>query len=180
MALKNDDGSLYDEQEATGTRPFNDEYMKMARLSGSDFAIGQVHAIYSELASVTGSGAANDTVDFCKLPDQTWIVGGWLYTEDALHADNSNCDLGVVYEGGESGTTNDGNCLCDAIDTNDGADTGSVDALPAGSYHMIGQDVETFPFKVDGGVGTVRLLANTTALLASKDIKLVLYVIFPA
>jgi hypothetical protein len=172
------DASLYDYQESIVSNA-KALVAKTETKGGAsqNYGQGKMSVLYSEIASITGGGAG-DTIDFMKLPPGTLIVGGDLYTEDGLQADNSTADLGVIYEDGDG--TDDGDALCDGIDTNDGADSGTTDALPAGSYHMVGQDVAKFPYLVTGGWGTVRLLANTSAFVTAKDIKLVLFVVLPA
>lgn len=178
MATVADTATLYDEQASDGLRPFNDEYYKLSQFFGADYAIGPVQAMYSELASFAAGGGAGDTIQFMKLPNGTYILGGWLYTEDGLIADTNSADLGVVYEDGDG--TDDVDCLADGIDVFDGADSGGTPALPAGSIHQLPQDVLVAPYKVDGGVGTVELLSIGSAFVTAKDVKLMLLVVFPA
>lgn len=178
MATVADTASLYDEQAVGGSRPFNSEYYHLSQFFGADFAIGPVQAIYSELASLTGGGGAGDTVQFMKLPDGTYILGGWIYTEDGLIADGNSADLGVIYEDGDG--TDDDDCLAEDLDVFDGADTGGTPAVPAGSVHALPQSLTPQPYKVDGGVGTVTLTSVGDAFVTAKDVKLCLYVVFPA
>ena len=145
--------------------------------SGQNYGMGKMTVLYSELASATAGDAAGDTVHFFKLPPGTLVVGGWLYTEDGLVADNSTLDLGVVYEDGDG--TDDVDAFIDGADGFDGADTGAIPGLPAGSMHIVGSDVATFPYLVTGGWGTVQLITITTQIVTAKDIKLWLYVILP-
>jgi len=135
-------------------------------------------ALYSELAAVTGSGAVGDYIDFMKLPQNTVIVGGFMYIENGLGGDNETVSLGIIYE--DSDGTDDPNALVELADVYDGATAvvGQVAALPAGfNYFLSSANV---PYKVTGGVGTVRLTSNTDALDTNKDSKVILYVILPA
>lgn len=178
MAAVADNATLYTEQLVDGLRPFNNEYYKLSQFFGADYAIGPMCAMFSELATVTGGGGAGDTVDLMKLPNGTYILGGWIYTEDALIADTNSADLGVIYEDGDG--TDDADCLAEDLDVFDGADTGGSPAVPAGSIHLLPNAVSTTPYKVDGGVGTVRLTSVGAAFAADKDIKICLFVVFPA
>jgi hypothetical protein len=171
----NDTATLYDAQIAA---EMPGRLVRMMDLSGADYAMGKMHVLYSELASFVAGGAAGDTIQFFKLPPGTYIMGGYLYTEDGFHADASTADLGVVYEDGDG--TDDVDALADGLDTNDGADTGAIPALPAGSIHFLCQDVEVAPYQVTGGWGTVTLTALTSAFVTAKAVKLILYVILPA
>ncbi len=141
------------------------------------FGMGRMTVAYSELESATAGDAAGDMIKFGKLPPGTLVVGGWLYTEDGLVADNSTIDLGILYEDGDG--TDDLDAFIDGADAYDGADTGAVPALPAGSLHVVGSDVATFPYLVTGGWGTVQLITLTTQIVTAKDVKLWLYVILP-
>ena len=111
MAAVADNATLYTEQLVDGLRPFNNEYYKLSQFFGADYAIGPMCAMFSELATVTGGGGAGDTVDLMKLPNGTYILGGWIYTEDALIADTNSADLGVIYEDGDG--TDDADCLAE-------------------------------------------------------------------
>jgi hypothetical protein len=108
------------------------------------------------------------------------IVGGWLYWETGLGGtDGELADLGVVYEAGDG--TDDVDALLDGIDVYDGATAPApLAALPTGSIMLIGTDVGAFPYKVTGGWGTVRLTSVTGDFVTAKDVKLLLYVIYPA
>jgi hypothetical protein len=146
-------------------------------MTGTGYAMGKVVGIYSSIASAT-AGAANDTISFCKLKEGTIILAGWLYTEDGLSAtDGALGDLGVVYEASDG--TDDADALLDGIDIYDGAIGAMADALPAGVVFPIPNDMAAAPYVVTGGVGTVQLINLQDALVASKDVKLVLFVIIP-
>lgn len=177
MAIVGDTGTLYDAQAAAA---MPSRLVKMMDLAGADYAMGQMHVLYSELASHAGSGQAGDYIDYFKLPPGTLIVGGWYYWEDGLGADDNDlADLGIKYEDGDG--TDDLDALLDGIDIYDGQTSPlAQEALPAGSVMPVGTDIEVFPYKVTGGWGTVRLTSVTDALIAAKDTKLVLYVILPA
>jgi hypothetical protein len=174
MAIIPDTGTLYDAQAAAEMPP---RLVKMMDLAGADYAMGQLHCLYSELASFAAGGQAGDYIDYFKLPPGTLIVGGWFYWEDGLGgADNDAADLGIVYEDGDG--TDDVDALCDGLDIYDGQTSPLAvqEALPTGSWMPVGTDVEVFPYKV----ATVRLTSVSAALVTAKDTKLVLYVILPA
>jgi hypothetical protein len=128
---------------------------------------------YSHIASLAGGGEQFDYVYLMKLPKGAYIVGGWLYTEDGLGDDNDVADLGIVYENGDG--TDDEDCLIDGLDVYDGADTVAIPALPAGSIHLIGTDVEAFPFGPLEGEGTVKLTNMTGDFKTAKDVKCWIY-----
>ena len=178
MAATAYDASFLDFQE-TWSEGGDAKDMAFQHVIGTNYGMGKVTAIWSEEDSVAGGGAVGDTLDFFKLPDGTLIVGGWLYTEDGFGgSDGELADLGVIYE--DSDGTDDADCLIDGADIYDGADgVGTIDALPAGTLHKVGSDVAAFPYKVDGGWGTVRLTAMSGDFVTAKDVKLVLYVILP-
>jgi hypothetical protein len=178
MPAVNDTATLYDAQIAV---EMPDRLMKMMDLSGADYAMGPLDCLYSELAAHAGSGAAGDTIQFMRLPPGTLIVGGWLYWEDGLGADdNDAADLGIIYEDGDG--TDNADCLADGIDIYDGeaATGGALEALPTGSWYPLGSDFEVFPYKVTGGWGTVTLTSVTDAFITNKDVKVILYCILPA
>lgn len=173
MTAVSSDGTLYDAQEAAN--PGNAPAL-WTMDSTLNYGVGKMTVLWSRMASVTGGGAG-DTIHFMRLPPGTLIVGGWLYTEDGLQADNSTADLGIVYEASDG--TDDVDCLLDGIDTNDGADTPGLAAFPAGTIQKVGHDIAAFPYLVTGGIGTVQLYANTSAFVTAKDSVLVLYVVLP-
>ncbi len=179
MTAVADDASLYDYQESiVSNAKALVHKTETAGGSSQNYGQGKMTVLYSELAAVTGSGGAGDTIDFMKLPPGTLVVGGWLYTEDGFGADNVTIDLGVAYE--DSDGTDDTDAFIDAVDVYDGATgDGKLDALPAGNLWKVGSDVAAFPYLVTGGWGTVRL-TSSAALITSKDCKLVLQVIMPA
>jgi len=177
MTAVNTDGTLYTAQEA------NDPdgvavYQQFTQ--GTNYFSGPATVLFSQCLAMT-AGGTGDTRSFMKLPKGTVILGGWLFLEDGLQADNKLCNLGVIYEGGETGTTDNDECLLANLDCFDGA-TGLISvnaALPTGSWWPIGQDTTTVPYVVTGGVGTVMLTTEDALVVTSKDLKLMLIVILP-
>ena len=174
MTAVDTDGTLYDAREANDPGGVS-VYQQFAETT---YITGQVVALYSECLAMT-AGGTGDSCSFMKLPSGTFIVGGWLYIENGLQADNKLSDLGVVYEDGDG--TDDVNCLIQNIDCYDGA-TGIVsgtEALPTGNLYHIGKDATLVPYKVTGGIGTVTLTTQDALVVTNKDLKLCLYVIWP-
>ena len=175
MTAVDTDGTLYAGQVANDPDAVA-VYQQFA--AGTTFFSGEVVALYSECLAAT-AGGSGDTVSFMKLPAGTIIVGGWMYIEDGLQADNKLSNLGIIYEDGD-GTDND-EALIQNIDCYDGA-TGIatiLQALPTGALYLIGQDATTVPYKVTGGIATVTLTTEDAVLVTNKDMKLCLYVIWP-
>ena len=169
------DASFLDYQE---TLDSGAKFLAFQHVKGSNYGMGKVTAVWSEEDSVAGGGGASDTLDFMKLPPGTIVVGGWLYAEGGLGADNVTAQLGVVYE--DSDGTDDEDAFIDAFDIYDAATgSGKITGLPTGTHWKVGGDVEAFPYVVDGGWATVQLIASG-ALVTAKDCKLILYVILPA
>lgn len=176
MAAKTDDATLYAQQEALGF-PARWEERSIATGASAYYA-GKMFCFHSRIAAVTGGGAAGDKIQFMKLPKGAVIVGGWLYVENGLGVDGELADLGVYYE--DSDGTDDADCLIDGLGVFDGADgVGTVTALPAGTLHIVGSDLEVFPYKVTGGWGTVTLTSLSGDFITNKDVALTLYVIMP-
>jgi hypothetical protein len=175
MTAVDTDGTLYDAREANDPGGVS-VYQQFAETT---YMTGQVVALYSELLSHDAGGGTGDTISYMKLPPGTFIVGGWFYVENGLQADNKLSNLGIIYEDGD-GTDND-EALLQNIDCYDGATglTAGLGALPAGNLYMIGKDCTTVPYKVTGGIGTVTLTTEDSALVTAKDTKLCLYVIWP-
>jgi hypothetical protein len=170
MTAVDTDGTLYNAQESGN--PGNAPAM-VTEAAGTTFFTGKLTAVYSELLSAT-AGGTGDTVSFMRLPEGTVILGGWLYFEDGLGADDGDlADLGVVYEASDG--TDDVDCLLDGIDIYDGQTSPlAQEALPAGSIIQLGSTTTAFPYKVTGGIGTVQLITLTDAIVTAKDMKLCL------
>lgn len=174
MAATDTDGTLYDLQEVSNpnsAKAFTFE-------NGTNAYTGKMVAMYSVCTSAT-AGAAGDTISFMKLPPGAVIIGGWMYWEDGLGADDGDlADLGVVYEASDG--TDDVDCIADGLDIYDGQTSPvAQEALPAGSMISLPTDVAAMPYVVTGGVGTVQLLSLTDAFVTAKDVHLMLYVILP-